>query len=189
MITIVKDDGAEFEAFRASLPSPCRARSAPVKGAHERGSWGTAHVRAVRARRPARGRARPTRGRAKPRPQAAARQAAGATAGAGSGHQGGSRGAGDAQGRERGCCQGRRRSRCRRAWRAFERGTEPPLHRLRSAAVRDGRRAGEAPDLRQVPRAEAADDLHVRHGLPGEPWCVGAARGVPQEAEEATEEE
>ena len=35
--------------------------------------------------------------------------------------------------------------------------------------------------------AEAADDIHVRHGLPGEPWCVGAARGVPQEAEEVDE--
>ena len=77
------------------------------------------------------------------------RQAAGAAARPGSGHQGGPRGAERAEGRERGYqgrrrratrCRGCRPVRCRRGWRAFERGAEPRLHRLLQAAVRHGRR-------------------------------------------------
>jgi hypothetical protein len=152
--------------------------------------WRISNVRTVHARRPPRGRAWTASGRARPRRQAAARQAAGAAARPRSGHQGGPRGAEGAEGRERGC-QGRRRraARCRQERRASERGAEPRLHRLRPAAVRHGRRPGEAPDLRQVPRSEAANDVPLRQELPCEPWRLGDARGVPQEAAEAAEDD
>ena len=41
---------------------------------------------------------------------------------------------------------------CQHWPRAFERGPESRLHRLPQAAVRHGRRPGEAPHLRYVPR-------------------------------------
>ena len=46
---------------------------------------------------------------------------------------------------------------------------EPRLLRLRPAAVRDGRRPGEASSLPDLPQAEGADDVLVLRELPGEP--------------------
>ena len=40
-----------------------------------------------------------------------------------------------------------------------------------------------------MPRSKAAYDVPLRQELPGEPWRLGAARGVSQEAEEGAEEE
>eukprot|EP00964_Phaeocystis_antarctica_P008810 scaffold4786_cov65-Phaeocystis_antarctica.AAC.2 len=132
-----------------SVFPPLKTWRGRATGARREARWrALLHVRALHARVPPRGRAWAARSRARPRLQAAARQAAGAAARPGSGHQGGPRGAGGAEGRERGC-QGRRRriARFRREWRAFKRGAEPRLHRLLQAAVRHGRRAGEAPHL------------------------------------------
>ena len=49
-------------------------------------------------------------------------------------------------------CQHWPRHLCQHWPRAFERGPESRLHRLPQAAVRHGRRPGEAPHLRYVPR-------------------------------------
>eukprot|EP00964_Phaeocystis_antarctica_P148468 scaffold115333_cov57-Phaeocystis_antarctica.AAC.1 len=135
----------------SNLTRPCdRARL--VRGAPRASS----HVRTLHARCPPRGRAWAASGRSRPRLQAAARQAAGGAARPGSGHQGGPQGAGGAEGRERGCqgrryrptrCRGRRAARCRGGRRAFAGGAEPRLHRLLPAAVRHGRRSGEASHL------------------------------------------
>eukprot|EP00964_Phaeocystis_antarctica_P018767 scaffold10349_cov67-Phaeocystis_antarctica.AAC.3 len=96
---------------------------------------GSRRRRLSHGRRPPGGRPRTVAGRSQPRPQAAARQAAGAAARSGSGQQGGPRGAdgaegGDAGERGHGGCR-RTAARCRRGLRAFEPGVEPRLLWLR----------------------------------------------------------
>ena len=146
-------------------------------------------------RRPPGGGPRAAPGASRARPQAAARLAAGAAARPGRGQQGGPRGAGGAEGGgeqgpggRRRAARRRRANRCRGGRHTTKRCDQPRLLRLRPAAVRDGRRPGEASGVPDLPRAQDTDDVLVRRQLPRKPWRLEAARAGTQVGEENAEE-